>query len=168
MDESSDTIAEGTILRTEPDAGASVSPQAHVQVFVSSGPPKTAVPQLVGLTQEAAEAKIVELGFTVGDVTQSHSPNIALGVVMATTPATPEEAALGTAINLVISDGIVTIPDVTGKSISEATNTLSVLQLTVVTQADMGCGGGLVSAQSIVGDQPQKSSITITYCGAAG
>ena len=167
VEESSDTIAEGTILRTEPNAGASVSPQAHVQVFVSSGPPKSPVPQLVGLTREAAEAKLIDVGFTLGEITQSHSPNIAAGVVMGSTPAAPDEATLGTAVNLVLSDGIVTIPDVTGKSIAEATNTLSVLQLTVVTQADMGCSGGLVSSQSIVGDQPQKSSITITYCGAA-
>jgi serine/threonine-protein kinase len=165
--ESSDTIAEGTILRTVPEAGESVSPQAHVQVFVSSGPKKVAVPQLVGLTEEAARAKLAEIGFEVGEVTTSHSPNIAAGVVMQTTPAAPDEAALGTKINIQISDGIVTIPDVTGKSISEATSTLSVLQLTVVTQADMGCSGGLVSSQSIVGDKPQKSSVTITYCGAA-
>lgn len=168
VDESSDTIAEGTILRTEPAAGESVSPQSHVQVFVSSGPEKSPVPQVVGLTQAEAEAKLIELGFEVGEITQGHSPNIPAGVVMGTTPAPPDEVALGTRISLQVSDGIVTIPDVTGKSISEATNSLSVLQLTVITQADSGCAGGLVSSQSIVGDQPQKSTITITYCGAAG
>ena len=167
IDTASPDKAEGTILSTEPKAGENVSPQEHIRVLVSSGPPKTAVPQLVGLTEEQARAKLAEVGFEVGDVIPSHSPNIPAGVVMETTPAAPEEAALGTKVGLKISDGIVTIPDITGKSISEATSQLSALQLTVVTSADSSCSGGTVSSQSIVGDQPQKSSITITYCGAA-
>ena len=167
VDEADATTAAGTILRTEPKAGESVSPQSHVQVFVSSGPEKSAVPQLVGLTQADAEAKLTELGFKLGIVTQGHSANIPAGVVMESTPAALEEVALGTAIDLKVSDGIVSVPDVTGKSIGEATSALSVLQLTVVTQSDMGCAGGLVASQSIVGDQPQRSTITITYCGAA-
>jgi eukaryotic-like serine/threonine-protein kinase len=86
---------------------------------------------------------------------------------MATDPGAPNEASLGTAVNLTISDGLVTIPDVTNKAIGEATALLSALQLEVITQADMGCSGGLVSGQSISGDQAQKSRVTITYCGAA-
>ncbi len=167
VNESSDTIAEGTILRTIPAAGEKVSPQTTVQVFVSSGAPKAAIPQLVGLDQASAEAKLKELGFEVGTITTAHSPTIGAGIVMVTDPSAPAEASLGTAVNLTISDGIVTIPDVTGKPIGEATSQLSALQLGVVTQADMGCSGGLVSSQTLVGDQPQKSSVTITYCGAA-
>ena len=167
VNESSDTIVEGTILRTEPEAGENVSPQTPIKVFVSSGSPKETVPQLVGLAQAAAEAKLEELGFEVGTITLAHSPTIAAGVVMSTIPGSPEEASLGTAVNLTISDGIVTIPDVTNKPIGEATSLLSALQLGVVTSADMGCSGGLVSSQTLVGDKPQKSSVTITYCGAA-
>jgi serine/threonine-protein kinase len=167
VSESSETIAEGTILRTVPAAGEKVSPQTIVQVFVSSGAPKEAVPQLVGLDQASAEAKITELGFEVGTVTSAHSPTIAAGMVMEMSPTPPAEASIGTAINITVSDGLVTIPDVTGKPIGEATSLLSALQLGVVTQADMGCSGGLVSAQTLIGDKPQKSSVTITYCGAA-
>jgi serine/threonine-protein kinase len=87
---------------------------------------------------------------------------------MQTTPSSPNEASKGTAIDLILSDGIVTIPDVTGKPIGEATSLLSALQLAVVTSANTGCPGGLVSAQTLVGDKPQRSSVTLTYCGAAG
>jgi serine/threonine-protein kinase len=168
VDTADDKIAEGTILYTVPAAGENVGPQEHVQVFVSSGQQKSAVPQLVGLTQEAAQAKLVEVGFAVGTVTTDHSPSVAAGVVMGSTPAALDDVALGTKIDIVVSDGIVSIPDVTGKSIGEATSLLSALQLSVVTKADSACSGGLVRSQTIVGDQPQKSSITITYCGAAG
>jgi eukaryotic-like serine/threonine-protein kinase len=167
INETSDTIVEGAILRTEPASGEKVSPQTPIKVFVSSGAPKESVPQLVGLDQASAEAKLVELGFVVGTISSAHSSTIPLGVVMATDPGAPNEASLGTAVNLTISDGLVTIPDVTNKAIGEATALLSALQLEVITQADMGCSGGLVSGQSISGDQAQKSRVTITYCGAA-
>jgi len=167
VNETSDTIVEGTILRTEPAAGEKVSPQTPVQVFVSAGAAKETVPQLVGLDQASAEAKLKELGFEVGNVSTDHSPTVAAGIVMLTNPAAPTEASLGARIDLTVSDGLVTIPAVTGKPIGEATSLLSALQLGVVTQADMGCSGGLVTAQTLVGDKPQKSSVTITYCGAA-
>jgi eukaryotic-like serine/threonine-protein kinase len=165
VSESNPDILEGTILRTEPPAGERVSPQTVIKVFVSSGPKKESIPQLVGLTQDAAQAKIIELGFTVGTITQEHSTSIPAGMVMSTSPTAQTEASLKSPINLVISDGLVTIPDVTGKAIGEATGLLSALQLTVVTQSDSSCTGSLVSAQTLVGDQPQKSSVTITYCG---
>ena len=167
VNETSDTIVEGTILRTEPGAGERVSPQQAIKVYVSSGPAKEAIPQLVGLDQAAAQAKLEELGFVLGTVTTAHSPTVASGIVMASVPAATEEASVGTSIDITISDGLVTIPDVTTKPIGEATGALSALQLSVVTKADMGCSGGLVSSQSLVGDQAQKSSVTITYCGAA-
>ena len=167
VNESSDTILEGTILRTEPAAGENVSPQQVVKVYVSSGAAKEAVPQIVGLDQAAAEAKLTALGFELGPVTTAHSPTVAAGIIMSTVPAATEEASVGTGIAITISDGLVTIPDVTNKPIGEATSNLSALQLGVVTKADMGCSGGLVSSQSLVGDQAQKSSVTITYCGAA-
>ena len=167
VNETSDTIVEGTILRTEPEAGERVPPQQAIKVYVSSGPAKEAIPQLVGLDQAAAQAKLEELGFVLGTVTTAHSPTVASGIVMASVPAATEEASVGTAIDITISDGLVTIPDVTTKPIGEATGALSALQLSVVTKADMGCSGGLVSSQSLVGDQAQKSSVTITYCGAA-
>ena len=125
------------------------------------------MPQIVGLDQASAEAKLIELGFEVGTVTTAHSPTVAAGILMSTVPAANEQASVGTGINITVSDGLVTIPDVTNKPIGEATSTLSALQLGVVTKADMGCSGGLVSSQSLVGDQAQKSSVTITYCGAA-
>lgn len=164
VDETSDTIIEGAILRTEPAAGENVGPQTIIQVFVSSGAAKETVPQLVGLDQASAEAKLKELGFEVGTVTAANSATVPAGVVTGTTPAAPEEASLGTAVDLMISNGLVTIPDVTNKPSGDATAQLTALQLQVVIKFDSGCSGGLVSAQSLVGDKPQKSSVTLTIC----
>ena len=166
VDEASATLVEGTIISTDPPAGEKVRPQQTIRVYVSSGPQKGAVPSVVGLTQPDAEAALVGAGFVVGTVTTGHSPTQGAGVVMTQTPGAQELAAAGTTIDLQVSDGLVTIPDVSGKPIGEASSSLQALQLTVTTQADNSCAGGTVSGQSIVGDQPQRSAITIKYCGA--
>jgi len=164
VNEASDTVAEGTILRTEPAAGENVQPQQVVKVFVSAGAAKAGVPQVVGLDQASAEAKLKEAGFELGSVTTEHSPTVPAGVVMSTLPVAAEQASQGTGVNLTVSDGLVTIPDVTNKPAGEATSTLAAMQLQVVTQFDSSCTGGLVKSQSLVGDQPQKSAVTITIC----
>jgi len=164
IDVPDDSVIAGTILSTDPPAGEKVRPQQVIKVYVSAGPEKVAIPQVVGSLQADAEAALVTAGFTVGAVTTSHSPSQAAGVVMAQLPAGNDSAAKGTPIDLTISDGLVSIPDVTGKPIGEASSTLQALQLQVITQADMGCAGGVVSNQSIIGDQAQHASITIKYC----
>lgn len=168
VDEANADLVEGTIIRTEPKAGEKVRPQQTIRVYVSSGPEKGALPSVVGLTQPDAEATLVAAGFVVGSITTAHSPSQGAGVVMSQTPAAQELAAAGTTVDLQVSDGLITIPDVTSKPIGEASSSLQALQLTVTTQADNSCAGGTVSSQSIVGDQPQRSAITIKYCGAVG
>ena len=165
IDVPDDTTIEGTILETDPPAGEKVRLQQIIKVYVSSGPAKVAIPQIVGSAQADAEAALLAAGFTVGTVTTSHSPSQAAGVVMSQTPSATDTAAVGTAVDFVVSDGLVTIPDVKGKPIGEASSTLQALQLQVTTQADLGCTGGTVSSQSLVGDQAQRSQITIKYCG---
>lgn len=165
IDVPNEDVIEGTILETDPAAGFKVRLQQVIRVYVSSGPEKVAIPQLVGSPQAVAEAAITNAGFVVGSITTAHSPSQAAGIVMAQTPAATESAARGAVIDIVISDGIITVPSVVGSPIGEASSTLQALQLQVTTQADLGCTGGKVSGQSIVGDHPQRSPITITYCG---
>ena len=165
IDVPNEDAIEGTILETDPPAGQKVRLQQVVKVYVSAGPAKVAIPQVVSLTQDAAQTAILAAGFEVGTVTIAHSGSQAAGLVMSQTPAANESASKGTTIDLVVSDGLVTIPDVSGKPIGEASSTLQSLQLQVTTEADLGCTGGTVSSQSIVGDQPQRSAVTIRYCG---
>ncbi len=169
VDTASDTITAGTILYTEPKAGETVRPQQGVKVYVSSGPKQVDVPQLVGYAQTEAEAQITAAGFILGTVTTQHSPSAPAGEVISSTPAYGEKGSSGGKIDLVVSDGIVTIPDTVGQTIGAATTLLQgpTVRAVVVTKSDMSCAGGLVSSQSIKGDSPQGSTVTITYCGAA-
>jgi beta-lactam-binding protein with PASTA domain len=62
--EASDVPA-GSVTRTDPPAGSQVSRQTQVRVFVSTGPANVAVPNVLGLTQAAAEQQLQGQGFQV-------------------------------------------------------------------------------------------------------
>jgi eukaryotic-like serine/threonine-protein kinase len=168
VDTADATVPAGTIIRTDPVAGQKVAPQSSVTVYVSTGPPQVSIPQLVGLTKSKAITAITDAGFVVGTVTSSHSASIESGKVMESTPSGNSEAAAGTTIDLIISDGKVDIPSVVGKPIGDATSMLTGpdYRLDVTTQPDTGCSGGKVTGQSSKGVKPQGSSVTLTYCAA--
>lgn len=66
----SSSIAKGFIISTEPAEGETVTKGSPIKVVVSTGPEleKTSVPQLKGLSKDAAIAKMEASGLTVGDI----------------------------------------------------------------------------------------------------
>lgn len=168
--EASTEVPEDAIIRTEPAAGITVSPGQQIRVFVSSGPPTVAVPSIDRLTLADAQAAIEAAGLQVGTISAENSPNIRKDVVIRTDPAVGAEVREGDRISLVISSGLITVPDVRNLPIGDATAQLSGLQLQIRVQGNNGCTGGLVTNQSLApGDQPQNSEITLTWCsGVAG
>ena len=168
--ESSTDVPEGQIIRTEPAAGVTVSPGQEIDVIVSTGPPTVAVPNVDRLSLADAQAAIEAAGLTVGTITAENSPNIRKDIVIRTDPAVGSEVREGDSISLVISSGLITVPDVRNLPIGDATAQLSGLQLQIRVQGNNGCTGGLVTNQSLApGDQPQNSEITLTWCsGVAG
>ncbi|MCK5565961.1 MAG: CotH kinase family protein, partial [Planctomycetes bacterium] len=61
------------------------------------------VPDVVGLTQAAAEAAITAATYTVGVVTTAYSDTVAAGNVISQNPVSGTAAAPGTAVDLVVS-----------------------------------------------------------------
>ena len=157
-------IAPGAVINTTPAAGSSVPPHSDVTVTVSSGPAALTVPNLVGLSLEAATAKLKDLGLKVGTTTPEDSATVPAGSVVDSAPAAGSSAKSGDVINLMTSTGKVNIPSVVGQSGSAASATLTGLHISYSVVPNSGCTGGAVSAQSIVGEQPQNSAMTITVC----
>ncbi len=168
--ESSTEVPDGQIIRTEPAAGVTVSPGQEIDVIVSTGPPTVAVPNIDRLTLADAQAAIEAAGLQVGTITAENSPNIRKDIVIRTDPAVGSEVREGDTVAIVISSGLITVPDVRNLPIGDATAQLSGLQLQIRVQGNNGCTGGLVTNQSLApGDQPQNSEITLTWCsGVAG
>src|SRR5205807_5632308 len=69
--QSSTTVASGSVISESPAAGTSVAKGSAVNLVVSSGaPPPTpvAVPNVVGQTQVSATSAITSAGLTVGKI----------------------------------------------------------------------------------------------------
>ncbi|MEL0625516.1 Stk1 family PASTA domain-containing Ser/Thr kinase [Salinibacterium amurskyense] len=171
VNQASETVDEGVIIRTDPGPGQTVSLGFEVQVVVSLGRTPVTVPNVANMQEDAAIKLLESAGLVYGSTSQTYSPNLKKGTVISSDPRGDAERTAdgaiireGETVNLVVSNGLVQVPDVTGKDIGEANSTLTALQLSVKLSADFGCSGNVVSYQSIVGDQAQKSEITLQYC----
>lgn len=167
VDEASSTVDAGLVIRTDPEAGSNVGAGFTVTVFVSSGPPVARVPDVSRMTEEAAIAAIQAAKLVYGTSSRDYSADLADGLVIRSDPAPDGLIPVqeGATVNLVVSNGLVNIPDVAGQSIQAASSTLSALLLNVKVQVDQTCTGQLVASQSIIGEQKQRSEITLRYCG---
>ena len=173
--EASDEIAVGVIIRTDPSAGIDVPERTTIEVVVSSGKLETTVPNLSGLTEDAARAALESAGLALGVISPGNSATVVKGSVIESVPAANERVPGGSVVNLLVSDGQVQVPNVENLSVSEAQRILQAPEvgLTVVIAQPEECTGTvgtLVASQSIAaGLAEQRSSITLTLnCVATG
>lgn len=168
VDEPNGDVAIGNVIRTDPAGDESVSPGQTIRVFVSTGQELAAVPTLEGLGQDAAAQALTSVGLVLGTVTQRNDPELAGGTVISADQTAGSEIALGTAVNLVVASGRVSINDVTGYTVDAATRELQALGLEVTPQEDPSCladAPPTVTSQSLQpGDVPIRSAITLNFC----
>src|SRR5258707_1068666 len=145
--QNSNTVAIGNVISQDPTSGRSAAEGSPVALVISSGPPKVAVPNVVGLTQAAATTAITEAKLTLGDVTELNSNTVATGNVISQGPAGGSSAAEGSPVTLVISSGprMVAVPNVVGLTQAAATTAITEAKLTL-------------------GDVTQQNSNTVATC----
>lgn len=141
----------GTVLRTEPDAGAELEAGERVTMVVSIGPVQIQIPNVVGSTQERAESSLEGLGFGVDPRTIRHD-TIGAGLVVSQDPPGGASAPRGSTVDLVVSAGPepIQMPRVTGLTSDRAEGRLEGLDLEVelVTSFHDEVEEGLVISQS--------------------
>jgi len=163
--QASESVAEGTIISTDPPAGQKVDPNFVVRIYVSLGKNPTTVPRLELLSEDAAKAAIDARNLVYGITTPAFSPNVPEGTVISSSPAPDAEVREGDTVDLVVSNGLVEVPLLVGQPISTANATLEELGLPITALPDYGCSGGAVASQSLPsGDHQQGTEITISYC----
>ncbi len=97
------------ITRTNPLAKQDVASDCEITIYISSGPPEENVklPSLLGLNKEDAEDKLNRAGLVLGEITEIYSSAPAGFVCsMDPDPATTPEVGNGTAVNIVVSKGV--------------------------------------------------------------
>src|ERR1700674_3989032 len=133
--QSSNTVATGKVISQNPPSGNSVAQGSPVNLVISSGPQMVTVPNVEGLTQDAATTAITAAKLTGGTVTQQSSNTVATGNVISQDPASGNSVAQGSPVNLVISSGpqMVTVPNVEGLTQAPATTAITGTKLMVGT-----------------------------------
>lgn len=166
--EPSDTVPQGSVISTSPESGVNIAKGEIVTVIESSGTPQLAVPSVTLLDQAKAAIALEQAGFVVGKISRDFSPTAKDGVVIGSDPEEGTRLSAGTVVNIVVSNGKIKIPDVVGMSVGKATQLLQgpTLQLDVTVVPDNSCGGQQIGSQSLKGEAPQQSAITIVYCAA--
>ncbi|MGO2745934.1 Stk1 family PASTA domain-containing Ser/Thr kinase [Microbacterium sp.] len=167
--ESSASIAEDNVIRTDPEAGQSVKVGQKVTLHVSTGAETVTVPTLIGLSQTAAKEALNGAGLALGSVTPRNDPASQADTVLEVTNVKEgAEVAPKTVVNLVVASGRVTLPDVTGWTLDAATAKLDELGLNALHAETADCPATTpptVSSMSAApGDIDVHSDVELRYC----
>jgi len=112
-------IAAGLIVSQLPDAGAVADDGTEITCVVSTGVAETTVPQLVGLTQDQAEAQLTQARLELGQVTPQDGTTAA-GEVLSSDPEQGAGIAEGDEVNLVVASGRNAVPSIVDLSQADA------------------------------------------------
>ncbi len=173
VDRSDDTIPAGQVIGTDPPAGEKVPTATPITVFVSTGKVPVAIPSVVNMSLDQAKQALTDAGLTPGAETRESSATIPGNTVIRTDPAEGSTVETGSTVNLTVSSGNVTLPDLTGQTLAAASDYLGTdeLQLTPAPKPDPSCpaaDGSPVTRQSPApGEVPQRSTVELTYCAGA-
>lgn len=118
----SDTVAANVVISADPPSGSTISKSSTVNLVVSKGPEKFAVPEVRGKTLDVVTSEIEQLGLKLGTTKSVYDSEISEGLVISATPETGTLLDPDSSIDLTLSKGPepIAIPSVTGKTESEA------------------------------------------------
>ena len=108
-------VAQGNVIEQSPAAGSLGKSGDSVKIVISRGTEQegaatTAVPSVLGLTEDAARAAIQNAGLTVGNITSGNSDTVASGQIISQSPAADTAVDPNTAVDFVVSTGAAQAP----------------------------------------------------------
>jgi serine/threonine protein kinase/beta-lactam-binding protein with PASTA domain len=171
--EYSDTVANGLAIRTDPAGGSVVPLEENVILYLSQGPSSVTVPgNLAGMTEPEARDELRRAGLQGGTTAEANSATVPAGRVLSSSPAPGAAVPVSSTVNLVLSTGNVTVPDLVGSTMEDARAILSSemvgLGITVNEVENSTVAPGLVIEQSVPAgmDVEQGSTISVTVAKA--
>jgi len=139
-------VPETYVFKQDPQPGAKVNKGAQVTIYTSTGPPKTTVPNVIGLDTSDALSRLADSGLK-WKLTQVNSSKQS-GTVIDQTPNGGASVDKGSVVNLKVSKGPqpVAVPDVRGSTFATASNQLQGL-------------GFAVARKDVPSDQPKDTVV---------
>jgi beta-lactam-binding protein with PASTA domain len=156
-----------TIISQDPAPQSKIDKGGTVQVVVSKGVEKVAVPDVIGMTQSNASAALSSAGLTVGEVAYEFSSKADKGVVISQSVDPGSQVAKDSPVSITVSKGVetVVVPDLAGLTQEAATQALAAagLQVQVETETSTTVKEGSVISQTPAANQsvPRNSTVTI-------
>ncbi|WP_240978281.1 Stk1 family PASTA domain-containing Ser/Thr kinase [Knoellia koreensis] len=124
----------GTVVDQSPGGAEMVAPGSVVSLSVSIGPDTVDLPDLKGYDQEEAKTTLTNLGLKVAASNKEvDDSGVDKGKVVSTSPAAGETVAVGSTVTLSVSSGKVSVPDLQGRTRSDASDDLNAKSLNVKT-----------------------------------
>ena len=168
----------GFVIRTDPEAGASLKQGDAIVMYVSEGAPLGVLFDVTGESREAATKKLTDQGLTVS-ASDEASDAVPVGNVISWSVAKQptlvagDEVLQGTLINLVVSSGpaLRSVPLLVGMKLEDATATAIELGLVLGVTPDSyspDVAIGLIGAQSPPPGQFVPKGSTIVYSISLG
>ena len=155
-------VAQGVVFKQTPDAGAKAPKGSVVSYVVSRGTELAQVPDVSGKTEADATSILKKAGFKV-DTKSVYSDSVDKGHVISQNPPSGVSVAKGSTVTITVSKGTdkVTVPDLIGKSRTDAIAALKALGLKVNEVAELHANTGLVIDQDpeSPADAPVKARI---------
>lgn len=102
LDEASDTVPAGQVIRTNPPEGSTARKGDTIQMFVSSGKQKVTVPSVVGMNKSAAEAAITNAGLVAQATCTFNASAPSGGKVTSQDPAANTKVDKGSTVKIAV------------------------------------------------------------------
>jgi eukaryotic-like serine/threonine-protein kinase len=101
--EENNLVQTGFVHRTDPVAGTLILQDQIVEIFYNPDPQLVPIPNVVGLSSEAARTRLAADGFVVGEISTVERDDVAQDTVISTDPPPETPALQGTEVDLVVS-----------------------------------------------------------------
>jgi eukaryotic-like serine/threonine-protein kinase len=160
--------AAGTVIGEIPTGGSQADHGSTVLLTVSTGPGNVPVPStIVGDTLPRARRALRKSHLKLGNVISQSSDQFAAGHVINTSPPPGQTVTVGSKVTLFVSTGPakVSIPNVTGESLSQAKSDLHAAgfdSVTTSTTTSSSAAGSVVSQSPTGGTLAVPSATTVS------
>ncbi|MDO5726432.1 MAG: Stk1 family PASTA domain-containing Ser/Thr kinase [Bowdeniella nasicola] len=163
-----DSIPEGIFVQADPPEGTEVEKGTVVHVNLSSGPGEVTVPDVTGMTQDAARKTLEDKGLTISNVSSEDVPGKESDIAVKTEPAAGEQVEAGSAIRLVVASGYVEVPSLRGETLESATKILQDLKLSMNSETVESdeVSPGQVLDQNVSGRVPVNTTVNLQIAKA--
>ena len=123
------TVAEGTVFLQSPDADTTLRRGDTVILTVSTGPATLQVPSVTGATTADAISALATYGLTLSVTERVVSASTAADLILTQSPEAGSPCAKGDIIEVTVSGGAVSVPNLAGMTAAEAQDALTAAQL---------------------------------------